>query len=177
MLDAMITVRYRGGDAVVEEGVAGQELFVVVDGDVIVERSGTVLAELGAGSHFGEVSLLSARPRSASVRCLTDVTALAIDRSRFLSLLRRYPELGMKLLWALAQVLSRRLHDTNELLESATGRAEDVAIGALTLADIDVEIPLPEELPERPNEPLHQPARGETRTGQSASARETDDDR
>ena len=145
VLDAMQTVKYRAGEAVVSEGIAGQELFVVVDGAVTVERAGKVLAKLSAGSHFGEISLLSARPRSASVRCMTDVTALSIDRARFLSLLRRYPELGMKLLWTLAQVLSRRLHDTNDLLGSAANSVEGVPIAELSLGDIDVEIPPPEE--------------------------------
>ena len=62
------------------------------------------------------MSLISKRTRSATVTTLTQVTVLVMERDRFLALLRWEPELGTKLLWNLAQVLTLRLSETTDLL-------------------------------------------------------------
>ncbi|MCB1745030.1 MAG: cyclic nucleotide-binding domain-containing protein [Gammaproteobacteria bacterium] len=121
VLDTATLEVVAAGQTVIEEGVMSQQLYVVVDGSVAVDKGGSRLAELGPGSHFGEMSLLNARPRSASVHALEASRLLSIERGRFIALLRKDSALGMKLLWALAQVLSRRLHDTTDLLGSVAG--------------------------------------------------------
>lgn len=104
------------GDTVIREGEAGTSLYVIVDGDLEVTRGGKRLAELGAGSHFGEMSLLNARPRSASVVTRSPSRLLVLERERFARLLRGNAELGAKLLLAIARVLSQRLDETSDLL-------------------------------------------------------------
>jgi PPM family protein phosphatase len=99
------------GEVVVHEGEAAETLFVIVSGAATVSRGGADLALLRSGDHFGEMALLSRRPRSATVQTLQDSTLLALERDRFYGLLQADPVIGAKFLWRLAQTLSLRLDD------------------------------------------------------------------
>jgi cAMP-dependent protein kinase regulator len=76
---------YDEGDIIVTEGERGSSLFLIVSGEVKVftrgERGEHVpLAELGPGDFFGEVSLLTGRPRTATITAKTEVTAIELAR-------------------------------------------------------------------------------------------------
>ncbi|AKF09607.1 cyclic nucleotide-binding domain-containing protein [Sandaracinus amylolyticus] len=104
-------VELGAGEVVIGEGEASETLFLLIDGAVEVVRSNVRLAELGPGSHFGEMALLSQRPRSATVRTTAETRLLALDRQQFYGLLQQDPVLAGKFLWKLAQTLSLRLDD------------------------------------------------------------------
>jgi NADH dehydrogenase len=89
---------FEAGEVVFREGDRGDWLYVVLDGEVEVVQSvpgrGEVpLARLGQGECFGEISLVSDRPRSATVRSVTAVNLLAVDRDAFQSLFASLPPL------------------------------------------------------------------------------------
>ena len=113
----------KAGDTIIEEGEASETLFVLVEGHVEVVRGQTKLADLTAGSHFGEMALLSQRPRSATVRAIQSSRLLALDRVTFFHLLQQDPVLAGKFLWRLAQTLSLRLDDFYLFHEAAVGQA------------------------------------------------------
>jgi len=76
---------YQEGDIVVTEGEQGSSLFLVVTGQVKVFTRGErgehlPLAELGPGDFFGEVSLLTGRPRTATITAKTEVVAIELDK-------------------------------------------------------------------------------------------------
>lgn len=96
---------------VVREGDVNETLFVIVHGAVSVSRNGAELAVLRAGNHFGEMALLSRRPRSATVHTLEASRLLMLERDRFYELMQGDPVLSAKFLWRLAQTLSLRLDD------------------------------------------------------------------
>ena len=73
-----------------------------MDGTAKVTRNGKQAALLGPGSHFGELSLLDRRPRSASVISETDLDVLVLDQRHFNALLDSVPTIARKLLAALA---------------------------------------------------------------------------
>ena len=122
MCAAVRSVDFVGGDVIVKEGdESADALFVIVGGTAAVEREGQELTQLGAGSLFGEMALLTKRPRSATVRALSDCRMLVLDREHLYSLVQNDNVLGIKFLWKLAQTLSLRLDDSHVRV-SATNR-------------------------------------------------------
>ena len=109
--------KFAAGDLIVEEGQTGNGLYVIVSGNVeAVKGYGTgnarVVNKLAVGEVFGEMALLGEWPRTATVRAVTDVECLGIDRWVFLSQLERDPQVGIKML----QVLAQRLKDSDTRL-------------------------------------------------------------
>jgi small-conductance mechanosensitive channel/CRP-like cAMP-binding protein len=84
------------GAEIVREGAEGRSLFVVVAGLLEVLRAPTGvetrLARLGAGDVFGEMSLLTGAPRSATVRAVTDVVVLEIAKDTLDPVLALQPD-------------------------------------------------------------------------------------
>jgi len=89
---------FEPGQVVFREGDRGDWLYVVVDGEVevlktIPDRGETSLRTLGPGECFGEIALVSDRPRSATVRSRGNVNLLAVDREAFQALFSNLPPL------------------------------------------------------------------------------------
>jgi cAMP-dependent protein kinase regulator len=105
------------GEAVVREDEAGRSLFLIVQGTVRVSTKGNAgeeikLAALGSGDFFGEVSLLTGKPRTATVTALTDVELLEMDREAVDGLRTKYPRLDA----SLSEFHRRRAERTVEAL-------------------------------------------------------------
>jgi CRP/FNR family transcriptional regulator len=114
---AMTTRSVPRGHEVFREGDAGDRLFVVIEGKVKVWRSAAdgrenLLAVLGEGEMFGELSLFDPGPRTASVSAVTDSRLASLDHDDLRPLLFDRPAVASQLLRALAQ----RLRRTNESL-------------------------------------------------------------
>jgi len=93
------------GSVLIERGLPGAGLFVILDGTVAVELQHRTV-ELGPGEFVGELSLLSEHmTRSARVRAATDVRAIAIARHEFVGLLNEHPRIAVAMLPSLAQRL------------------------------------------------------------------------
>jgi serine/threonine protein phosphatase PrpC/CRP-like cAMP-binding protein len=113
------TAEFEAGDEIVVQGEAGEELFVVLRGQVAVESGGVELARVPEGGHFGEMGLVDNAPRSATVRALEPTRCMVLRRTDLMALMRREPVLAVKLLWAFMQTLSDRLRATNADLSEA----------------------------------------------------------
>jgi len=108
--NAIQTVQVPAGKVLVEEGRVGLEFFLIVDGTAKVSRKGKKIATLGPGSHFGELSLLDRRPRSASVISETDMDVLVLSQRQFNSVLEAVPTISRKMLAEMAN----RLREADE---------------------------------------------------------------
>jgi hypothetical protein len=106
--------RVPAGKAVFRRGDPGDRFFVIVSGEVRIEREGKVFFRLGARDSFGEVSLLDGAPRPADVIAETELHLLAIDRQEFLDLVSDRPEL-------LQGVLAQLAHHLRLMLEGPGG--------------------------------------------------------
>jgi type IV pilus assembly protein PilB len=101
---------------IVREGAPGDSAFVVLSGQVAVRRkdpdSGLEfsLAELGAGQMFGEMALLTHKPRTASVVAVAPTTCATLSRDDFEDVMRALPEVAL----ALAAVFAERLDRANQ---------------------------------------------------------------
>jgi CRP-like cAMP-binding protein len=111
--------RSAAGETFITEGEPGDELYVILAGEVEIIKGDQVIVALKAGAHIGEMALIDNAPRSASVRAKTDVNLLVMRREEFFSIIRSEPVIATKLLWSFVQVLSGRLRDTNEALQGA----------------------------------------------------------
>ena len=85
-------VTAEAGATLMEQGDVGQEAFVICAGQAAVYVAGQRVASIGEGSAVGEMALLELRPRSATVRAITDLELLAFDNKRFHKLLEGMPE-------------------------------------------------------------------------------------
>jgi hypothetical protein len=86
---------YRTGDVIITAGAYTSDAYLIRPGFVEVYRAGPPeqrLSVLGPGDIFGEMSLITERPRSASVRALEDVQAQVFDRATFLQQWRSDPD-------------------------------------------------------------------------------------
>ena len=93
------------GSVLIERGLPGAGLFVIVEGTVVIELHHRRV-ELGPGEFVGELSLLSEHTiRSARVRAATEVRAIAIARYDFVGLLDEHPQIAVAMLPSLAQRL------------------------------------------------------------------------
>ncbi len=99
------------GALVFAEGAPGDALYIIDNGQIEIvsdSRSGSfVLARLGADEFFGEMALLSGRPRSSAARTAEHTNLWVLYRSDFDDLVNRYPTISL----AMSKVLSQRLEE------------------------------------------------------------------
>lgn len=118
---------FEAGQELFTQGAAGHELFVVLRGRVELTRGGVRVAEVGAGAHLGEMSLVDDAQRSATATALEPGKVLTVQRDDFYEVLRREPALAVKLLWSFVRVLADRLRTTtSELAEARSSVLTDL---------------------------------------------------
>jgi voltage-gated potassium channel len=80
------------GERIVRQGEKGIGMFLILDGQVAVEKSGTKVASLSSGQFFGEMALLEEQARTADVRASTPVRCLVLSRWEFWGSVSKEPE-------------------------------------------------------------------------------------
>ncbi len=93
------------GERLTEEGERGREFFIVVDGAVAVSRAGRKLADLGPGDWFGEIAILTFKPRTATATATSSVRLLVIRDREFRQVVETTPRIGLKVLRSVAERL------------------------------------------------------------------------
>ena len=100
-----------------EEGQPGDDMYIVVTGEVELRRqigdTERVLAVLPAGEFFGEMAILNDRPRSATAVVRRDARLFVIDGTTFEAMLRARPEIALRMIKA----QSTRLDRANQQVE------------------------------------------------------------
>lgn len=102
-------VEFGPTQTIFHEGEQGDAMYLIIDGRVRVHSGDQVFAELGSKQCFGEMSLLDAEPRSATVTALSELTLLKIQRDDFAEILAEKPEIARGVI----QVLTHRLREAN----------------------------------------------------------------
>ncbi|MDJ0850854.1 MAG: MFS transporter [Myxococcota bacterium] len=80
------------GHTVMREGDVGYRYYQVLFGDLEVSIGGRPVRRLGPGDSFGEIALLRAVPRTATVSARSATTLIALDRDTFLETVTGYPQ-------------------------------------------------------------------------------------
>lgn len=119
-LDSFERQFHQPGEKIISMGEEGHAAYIVVGGRVAVtvdaagqdggDGEARVVAELGPGEIFGELALLTARPRSANIVALTEVDLIVLEREAFQAQLTKRPEVALNLL----KILGNRLASTVE---------------------------------------------------------------
>jgi CRP-like cAMP-binding protein len=106
------------GTVLFRDGEPGNEMYVVQQGRVTIsKRVGDVekiLSSLGPGEFLGEMSILNAKPRSATATCAEDAKLLVIDAKTFEAMIRSNAEIAIRLI----KKLAGRLQEANEQIEN-----------------------------------------------------------
>jgi CRP/FNR family cyclic AMP-dependent transcriptional regulator len=126
--------RFAKHAVLVYEGDPGDALFIVVKGNVAVTRLSnegkeSILSILKEGDFFGEMGVLDASPRSATIKALGDVEVAMLSRKDFLDLLGRSPNMSL----SLVMTLSSRLRATNQAIQAASYQDIRTRLAALLL--------------------------------------------
>lgn len=136
--DSMVEAKLSRGEVLFHEGDSGDRLYVVTEGKVKLGRTSAdgrenLLAILGPGQMFGELSLFDPGPRSATVTAVTDTTFAYLSHADLLRWLEGRPMVARGLLSQIASRL-RKANDVNAdlVFSDVPGR---VAKALLDLAD------------------------------------------
>merc|ERR1711935_1318841 len=81
--DALVSKTYSDGESIITEGEAGDGFYILEEGKVECMKAGTNVGVLESGQYFGEVALLTNRPRQATVKAQGDVKVLSLERKTF----------------------------------------------------------------------------------------------
>ena len=96
-------VNVEAGKVLAREGDFGEEFFVIDSGTAEVVRGGERLAELGPGDFFGEMALIEADRRTATVTATSPMTLIVMTRSSFRALDRSMPAVHETVAKAIAE--------------------------------------------------------------------------
>ena len=119
-ISKMIFVRgYKSGRALFYEDTPGEVMYLVQSGSVGIYKTGAdrrelLLATVGPGSFFGEMSLLDDQPRSATAKIVEDAELVVITKKAFEQMLETDPGITSKILIALLKAVFQRLRTTDE---------------------------------------------------------------
>ena len=94
----------KAGQILFAENSFKESMFIVLDGKLEVYKQHKHIAFREVGDFFGEMSLLESKPRSASVRAVTDSVLLEIDKETF----SNYIGSNTKVIWDILKTLSQR---------------------------------------------------------------------
>lgn len=122
---------YAAGDLIFREGVRGDRLYIVMNGEVQVWKNhgsdeASLLSTCGPGRFFGEMALVDELPRSATAVAVQTSDLLYLARDDFRGLVHRYPDLAMSIMRSLSAIVRESndsfvadLNYRNEQLERA----------------------------------------------------------
>jgi CRP/FNR family transcriptional regulator, cyclic AMP receptor protein len=103
------TTTIPAGQPVFSEGEPGDLMYVVESGEADVVLNGKVVETIGPGGIVGEMALIDAQPRSATVIARTDCALIPVDAKRFQRLVQHTPYFAIQVM----QILTTRLRRQN----------------------------------------------------------------
>ena len=104
---------YPAGAVIIEEGAEGGHMYVVLKGEVAISLRDREIATATAGEIVGEMALINAEIRSATVTAATDCVLAVIDETSFRSMLKHVPDFNLHVM----NVLADRLKMAYEMID------------------------------------------------------------
>jgi ATP-binding cassette, subfamily B, bacterial len=116
------TETFQPGREIVRQNDPGDKFYIIARGNVEVwrteEQSGNTkrVAVLQAGDFFGEITLITGFPRTATVRALTVCTCISLERGQFNRMMERFPDLQRHL----SEIAVQRLRESSKAVEASS---------------------------------------------------------
>jgi CRP/FNR family transcriptional regulator, cyclic AMP receptor protein len=133
----MQEVKFKAGQVIIREGETGDLFYVITDGhaEVLIHDADgeeLLLHEVGPGDFFGELSMLTNKPRAARVRAVDQVSTLALERDDFFEFLRSHAPAAIDVMVE----LGGRLHENDAILRRMVSRnVNEIAEEQMTLGE------------------------------------------
>jgi CRP-like cAMP-binding protein len=110
---------FQPGEVIFSQGDRGIALYIIHDGEVIVERCAengrkVKLASFSKGDFFGELAMLDDETRSASAIAVRETVLAVIFKPDLDEYIEKYPKKGLKILRGISQIIATRLRNVNE---------------------------------------------------------------
>ena len=99
------------GKVLIRQGEQGDDMMIIVSGEVGVDRNGARVNQLGPNQFFGEIALVVCGPRTATVTAEAPCRLLVVNHRDFHTLMTEFPEVAVQVLTTLAHLL-RELDST-----------------------------------------------------------------
>lgn len=103
--DALREETFAPGTEIIKQGEAGDSFYIIEDGEVSCTQQGNEVCKLGAGSYFGEIALLTSKPRQATVSAVAPTKCLTLDRKTF-----------KRVMGPLQEILKRNMEQYNSFM-------------------------------------------------------------
>ncbi|MFC1529841.1 Crp/Fnr family transcriptional regulator [Gemmatimonadota bacterium] len=111
---------YQQGEVIVEEGTPGDRFFVLMKGEVTIEKATPegyprpLTSLTRPGDFFGEMAVVDIEPRSATARAFRNTQVVIFTKEALVRIFDRHPELMTLVAFNIARVLSQRLRSIDE---------------------------------------------------------------
>ena len=101
------TFSLSAGEYLFHQGDAAELMYILVEGEVDILVGDTIVDSVGPETVLGEMAMIDAEPRSASVRAKTACRVVPIDRKRFQFLIQQTPYFAIEVMRILAHRLRK----------------------------------------------------------------------
>ncbi len=115
-----MTMRVQKGDTIFHKDTVGNQMYVILGGQVGIYDGPKLLNTLNVGDTFGEMSLLNNAKRSATAVALEMCNLLSLSEELFQKLLTK--KVAVQMLMNLSKMMAKRLADSNLKLRESEGR-------------------------------------------------------
>ncbi len=102
-------VPFKAGETIFKDGDPGDEMYVVLEGEVEVFVHGKSVETVGVDNFLGEMALIDSQPRSATAIAKTDCKLAPINQNRFKFLVQQTPHFALHLMQGMAERLRQRV--------------------------------------------------------------------
>lgn len=108
------TLNLNAGEFLVRQSDIGNEMYIILSGEVEISKDGKVITNLDAGDVIGEIGFLSANPRTADAKVVQDGEFLILTQDMFQKAMRTMPETSARALFNLSLILCERLKNSTQ---------------------------------------------------------------
>jgi CRP-like cAMP-binding protein len=103
---------YEAGDVIFEQDKPGENMYVIMDGEIDIQCNGQSIAKANPGETIGEMALIDNQSRCATAVALTPCKLVEVDENRFKLLVQQTPHFALQVMKMMTQRL--RSMDTNK---------------------------------------------------------------